>query len=186
MSNKRDLSLNELIKVLGKKSDTKIRQSNQALLKDKKTTKLFKTIIPHHLNTINGLKENTEVLSQQMNFPTKNDIANVAKLVTQIEEKVDSLEESILQLLQTHHPSSESKKSNKSKKSKESKKKSKESDFRQTAVLPISSSLEESNEQHQKESAKRKKINSILNMTQFPSTIFETSEPARERTNDRD
>lgn len=39
------------------------------------------------------IREEVEVLSLQYNFPTKNDVASIAKLLVQIEEKIDRLEE---------------------------------------------------------------------------------------------
>jgi hypothetical protein len=47
---------------------------------------------------INQCRDITELLSIPLNFPTKNDVANVAKLSIQIEEKVDQLEEQIASL----------------------------------------------------------------------------------------
>lgn len=38
------------------------------------------------------LREQVEVLSLKYNFPTKNDVANIAKLLIQIEEKIDRFE----------------------------------------------------------------------------------------------
>ncbi|WP_404429095.1 hypothetical protein [Sutcliffiella horikoshii] len=38
------------------------------------------------------LREQVEVLSLKYNFPTKNDVANIAKLLIQIEDKIDRLE----------------------------------------------------------------------------------------------
>lgn len=43
-------------------------------------------------------KKNQEFIASQFNFPTKSDVANVAKLTIQTEEKIDSLEEQIWQL----------------------------------------------------------------------------------------
>ncbi len=39
------------------------------------------------------IREQVEVLSLKYNFPTKNDVANIAKLLIQIEDKIDRLEE---------------------------------------------------------------------------------------------
>ncbi|WP_404444885.1 hypothetical protein LG307_18050 [Sutcliffiella horikoshii] len=39
------------------------------------------------------VREQVEVLSLKYNFPTKNDVANIARLLIQIEEKIDRLEE---------------------------------------------------------------------------------------------
>ncbi|MGD6777829.1 MULTISPECIES: hypothetical protein [Bacillaceae] len=38
------------------------------------------------------MREQVEVLSLKYNFPTKNDVANIAKLLIQIEDKIDRLE----------------------------------------------------------------------------------------------
>lgn len=38
------------------------------------------------------VREQVEVLSLKYNFPTKNDVANIAKLLIQIEDKIDRLE----------------------------------------------------------------------------------------------
>ena len=43
-------------------------------------------------------KKNQELLANQFHLPTKNDVANVAKLSIQTEEKLDSLEEQIWDL----------------------------------------------------------------------------------------
>ncbi|MFE8701628.1 hypothetical protein ACFYKX_13575 [Cytobacillus sp. FJAT-54145] len=44
---------------------------------------------------IEGLKELVENISIPLNFPTKDDVANVAKLTLQNEEKIDALEDQI-------------------------------------------------------------------------------------------
>lgn len=41
------------------------------------------------------LNKNHELLASQLNIPTKNDLANVAKIAIQTEEKLDSLEEQL-------------------------------------------------------------------------------------------
>ncbi|KMJ58771.1 hypothetical protein AB685_06725 [Bacillus sp. LL01] len=38
------------------------------------------------------VRDQVEVLSLKYNFPTKNDVANIAKMLIQIEEKIDRLE----------------------------------------------------------------------------------------------
>jgi TolA-binding protein len=47
---------------------------------------------------IKKLHEYTHFLSLHLNFPTKDDVANTAKLIIQAEEKIDNLEEQIDQL----------------------------------------------------------------------------------------
>jgi CII-binding regulator of phage lambda lysogenization HflD len=45
-----------------------------------------------------NVKENVELLSFQFNFPTKNDMANLARLMVQLEEKMDNIEEQLAKL----------------------------------------------------------------------------------------
>lgn len=45
-----------------------------------------------------NVKENVEHLSFQFNFPTKNDIANLARLMIQLEEKMEKIEEQLAML----------------------------------------------------------------------------------------
>ena len=47
---------------------------------------------------VEWLRKNQEMLANRLNLPTKNDLANVAKLSVQTEEKLDSLEEQIWNL----------------------------------------------------------------------------------------
>ncbi|RHW41655.1 hypothetical protein D1B31_08030 [Neobacillus notoginsengisoli] len=51
-----------------------------------------------HARLINKLHRYHEVLSTQLNTPTKKDVANVAKLVLQTEEKVDQLNDQMIRL----------------------------------------------------------------------------------------
>ena len=47
---------------------------------------------------VEWLRKNQEMLANQLNVPTKNDLANAAKLSIQTQEKLDSLEEQIWDL----------------------------------------------------------------------------------------
>ena len=47
---------------------------------------------------VEWLRKNQEMLANQLNIPTKNDLANAAKLSIQTQEKLDSLEEQIWDL----------------------------------------------------------------------------------------
>jgi polyhydroxyalkanoic acid synthase PhaR subunit len=47
---------------------------------------------------LEAFKKNQETLASVLNLPTKNDIANVASLTVQAEEKIEALEEQILDL----------------------------------------------------------------------------------------
>jgi hypothetical protein len=42
-----------------------------------------------------NVKENVELLSFQYNFPTKNDVASLARLIIQLEEKMEGIEEQL-------------------------------------------------------------------------------------------
>lgn len=51
-----------------------------------------------HSRYVERLKRNQELMANIMNIPTKNDVANVAKLTIQAEEKVDTLQQQIWSL----------------------------------------------------------------------------------------
>ncbi|WP_404332808.1 polyhydroxyalkanoate biosynthesis repressor PhaR [Mesobacillus maritimus] len=48
-----------------------------------------------HSRYVQRLKRNQELMATMMNIPTKHDVANVAKLTVQAEEKVDTLQQQI-------------------------------------------------------------------------------------------
>ncbi|QOY36509.1 hypothetical protein AWH56_002145 [Anaerobacillus isosaccharinicus] len=93
MSN--DLTTFELLKMLGMKSEAKFRNCIHSILEDEDTINLVKKVLHRHLNSVNLLQKNTETIAQQLNLPTKKDVANIAKLSIQIEEKIDELEEKV-------------------------------------------------------------------------------------------
>lgn len=51
-----------------------------------------------HSRSLEAFKKNQEALAGVMNMPTKNDVANVAALTVQAEEKIEALEEQIWEL----------------------------------------------------------------------------------------
>ncbi len=105
MSNEKEISFLDLVKVVGERSDKKIRKCLHSILEDEKTVQLIKYGLTKHSNTLETLKKRTETISHQLNFPTKDDVSNIAKLGIQIEEKIDALEEKIYHLteqLQNH------------------------------------------------------------------------------------
>ncbi len=51
-----------------------------------------------HSRYVERLKRNQELIAGLMNIPTKNDVANVAKLTVQTEEKLDALQQQIWNL----------------------------------------------------------------------------------------
>lgn len=60
--------------------------------------KYAKMISDSNARYVGLLRKNQEMLANRLNLPTKNDLANVAKLSVQTEEKLDSLEEQIWNL----------------------------------------------------------------------------------------
>lgn len=101
MNKNKDLTTFELLKMLGMKSETKLRNYIHSLLEDDDMINLVKKGLHKHLNSINSLQKNTETIAQQLNLPTKNDVTNIAKLSIQIEEKIDALEEKVHLLSET-------------------------------------------------------------------------------------
>lgn len=60
--------------------------------------KLLKAGTESHARHMELLRKNQELMAGVMNFPTKKDVANVAKLSIQAEEKIDILEEQLWNL----------------------------------------------------------------------------------------
>ncbi|MEN8701481.1 hypothetical protein [Bacillus infantis] len=86
MGMKLEFELNELIKKqLNKEELLLTASSNSAVI----------------ASMISQCRNMVELLSIPLNFPTKNDVARVAKLAIQVEEKVDQLDEQMLALSST-------------------------------------------------------------------------------------
>lgn len=88
------------IKKLGFQTEFKLNENIQQTLNKKELIKLLHKYAHIITPLFEGLKEIVETLSVPLNFPTKNDVANVAKLILQNEEKLDSIEEQLLILNQ--------------------------------------------------------------------------------------
>ncbi|MFN7249383.1 MAG: hypothetical protein ACK4M9_01085 [Anaerobacillus sp.] len=100
MSKDKDLTIYELLKLLGMKSETKIRSYIHSLLEDEEMITLLKKGVHRHLNCLTQLQKKSETISQQLNIPTKNDVANIAKLGVQLEEKIDAIDEQVRFLIE--------------------------------------------------------------------------------------
>ncbi|WP_342430348.1 polyhydroxyalkanoate biosynthesis repressor PhaR [Neobacillus sp. FSL H8-0543] len=59
---------------------------------------MFKLGTEAHSRYLESLRKNQETLASLLNIPTKNDVANVASLTIQTEEKIEALEEQIWDL----------------------------------------------------------------------------------------
>jgi hypothetical protein len=55
--------------------------------------------LQRHLGTLRRLRKFNELVAQQLNLPTKDDVAAIARLVMQLEEKLDRMEDLLMQLL---------------------------------------------------------------------------------------
>jgi len=53
-----------------------------------------------HLNSLRRFRKFTEVIAHQLNLPTKDDVAAVSRLVMQLEEKLDQIEDMLRELLE--------------------------------------------------------------------------------------
>ncbi|WP_157076763.1 hypothetical protein [Halalkalibacter krulwichiae] len=93
---KRDI--NKLISTIGTTSEDYLNKKIKNWLTDPKTIKNTSKAINLHSVQIKTLRDYIELLAVQLNIPTKDDVANVAKLAIQIEEKIDLLEERLFRL----------------------------------------------------------------------------------------
>lgn len=86
------------LKKTGFTIEQQLNQRFQNLLNNEDLVKLANGHIDLLTNKFKTLQNSVEVLFTILQIPTKNDVANVAKLILQTEEKVDNLEEQILKL----------------------------------------------------------------------------------------
>lgn len=98
MDNKKDTSLADIIKKYGLKTERELNAHIQKRLNNEKVIKTLSEKSSLQAKKIVQLQQIMEIISNALNFPTKNDIANTSKLVIQSEEKIDSLEENMMQL----------------------------------------------------------------------------------------
>ncbi|WP_018923551.1 hypothetical protein [Salsuginibacillus kocurii] len=88
--------LAELLATLGLKSEDYLNTYIKNLLNHPIIVERTNARLETHAERLKTLQHYTEILAQQLNVPTKQDVANVAKLARQIEEKLDELEERLL------------------------------------------------------------------------------------------
>ena len=89
------------LKKTGLALEQQINQRIQNLLNDEDLVKLANEHLDLLSRNFRALQNTIEVLFNILQVPTKNDVANVAKLTLQTEEKVDNLEEHIIKLTET-------------------------------------------------------------------------------------
>lgn len=88
------------LKKLGFQTEMKLNEQIQGSLNRREIIQLLHKYAHTLAPLLEGLREMVEILSGPLNIPTKNDVANVAKLSIQNEEKLDSIEEQLLILNQ--------------------------------------------------------------------------------------
>jgi hypothetical protein len=98
MRDKKDLK--EYLKLLGLQTENQLNQLIQKRLSDKNLIHLANLSIQKHTEDLKSLHDYQELLALQLNIPTKDDVANVAKIAIQIEEKLDLLENQIFYLME--------------------------------------------------------------------------------------
>lgn len=86
------------LKKLGFLSELKVNERIQDSLNKKEVIQALHKYGHLLAPVVEKMQECVEALSVPLNFPTKNDVANVANLVKQNEEKLDSLEEKVKKL----------------------------------------------------------------------------------------
>jgi hypothetical protein len=98
MPAKKTVQLDKLIKLPKLDADTDIKDLVSAVLDDKKLIGLTKKFMTEQTNALSFIKSLSEMVALRLNLPTKDDVANIAKLNIQVEEKIDSLEEKFAML----------------------------------------------------------------------------------------
>jgi Na+/phosphate symporter len=83
----------ETIKKVGAKKEKDLNTSIQRLINDKKLFETSSQLLNKHGRQVKHLQNSIENLSVMLNFPTKNDVANIAKILVQLEEKIDQLDD---------------------------------------------------------------------------------------------
>ncbi|MFE4707381.1 hypothetical protein [Peribacillus simplex] len=88
------------LKLLGAQKEQQLNGKIQGLLNNRELIEAVSDNARLQIPRINRMQEASERMSIIMNYPTKKDVASVAKLVIQLEEKIDGLEELISTLVE--------------------------------------------------------------------------------------
>ncbi|MFV8828543.1 hypothetical protein [Alkalihalobacterium sp. APHAB7] len=95
MVQKKKVKQLQALKPITKKTEDTISGVVHKLLKDPKLVEVIKLGSKSHYEFVKLAREYADVIALHLNTPTKDDVANVAQLVKQLEEKIDSLEEKL-------------------------------------------------------------------------------------------
>lgn len=86
------------LKLLGTQKEQQLNDKIREAINNRSFIESISRNSQQQVPRINKMQEASERMSIIMNYPTKKDVANVAKLVIQLEEKVDKVEELLLNL----------------------------------------------------------------------------------------
>ncbi|MGE1166386.1 hypothetical protein ACQJ0Y_24810 [Peribacillus simplex] len=84
------------LKLLGAQKEQELNHKIQNLLNNRELIETVSDNAQLQIPKINRMQEASERMSIIMNYPTKKDVASLAKLVIQLEEKIDRLEELLM------------------------------------------------------------------------------------------
>lgn len=126
------------LKLLGHQKEQQLNDKIRESINNRSFIETISRNAQQQVPRINRMQEASERISIIMNYPTKTDVANVAKLIIQLEEKVDKVEE-MLSILIEEEKGSENKgsfsRNKKEKKTGNERKKKKISDFFYDSLL---------------------------------------------------
>jgi len=115
---KKPMNLRNLA-LLGGKYEKKLNELIQDKLNNHSVINFANSEMKHHVKLLRHLRHLNEGAAQALNLPTKEDIANVARLSMQLEEKLDNMDAQLSKLLAESKPKKEKhKESKKSRKQK--------------------------------------------------------------------
>jgi|GEM_PF-5086188 len=99
MSNNESTELFTLLKKLGFKLESRINKYIQDQLNKEEVAITANSAGNMLAHLIEAIHDYVEQLSSQLNFPTKNDIGRLGKLIVQSEDKLDNIEEELYSIL---------------------------------------------------------------------------------------
>lgn len=96
---KQDQSSLKNLMNLGVKYEKKLNSLIQDTLNDKNFIQLANAGLKQHTRTLKSLREFNEMAAQQLNIPTKDDVARIARMAIQLEEKLDQIQSQLSDLM---------------------------------------------------------------------------------------
>ncbi|MDM5359151.1 hypothetical protein [Peribacillus sp. ACCC06369] len=88
------------LKLIGTQKEQQLNDKIKDLLNNRELIERISDNAQMQIPRINRMQEESERMSIIMNYPTKKDVASVAKLIIQLEEKIDRLEELVYTLVE--------------------------------------------------------------------------------------